>query len=94
LQQSEDDNVLVQGVQGDRYGIGYFGFAYLQENEGAVKAVAVEGVEANFDSAEDGSYPLARPLYIYSDAEIMQSKAQVAAFINFYLTRVNEVLKM
>jgi phosphate transport system substrate-binding protein len=92
LQLSEDDNVLVQGVQGDRYAIGYFGFAYLQENEGALKAVTIEGVEANSDSTEDGSYPLARPLFIYSDATIMKNKPQVAAFIKFYLTRVNDVI--
>ena len=39
---------------------------------------------------ENGSYPLARPLFIYSDAGIMQEKPQVAAFINFYLTYVND----
>ena len=42
------------------------------------------------ESAEDGSYPLARPLFIYSDAGIMQSKPQVADFINYYLTNVND----
>jgi phosphate transport system substrate-binding protein len=92
LQKSEDDNVLVQGVQGDRYAIGFFGFAYLQANQGAVKSVAVDGVEPDADSAEDGSYPLARPLFIYSDATIMENKPQVASFIKFYLTRVNEVV--
>jgi phosphate transport system substrate-binding protein len=92
LQQSEDDNVLVQGVQGDRYAIGYFGFAYFQENQESVKAISIEGVEPNEITAEDGSYPLARPLFIYSDASIMQEKPQVAAFINFYLTRVNEII--
>jgi phosphate transport system substrate-binding protein len=93
LQQSEDDNVLVQGVQGDRYAIGYFGFAYLQENSGAVRAVAVDDVDPNADTTEDGSYPLARPLFIYSDAKIMKEKPQVAAFISFYLSRVNEVVE-
>lgn len=93
LQQSEDDNVLVQGVEGDPYAIGFFGFAYYHENEGALKAVSVEGVEPKGETAEDGSYPLARPLFIYSDATILQEKPQVAAFINFYLTRVNEVIE-
>ena len=93
LQQSEDDNVLVQGVEGDRYAIGFFGFAYYQEQAGKLKAIALDGVEPNADTAEDGSYTLARPLFIYSDAKIMQEKAQVAAFINFYLTRVNEVIE-
>jgi len=44
IQFSEDDNVLVQGVEGSPYAIGYFGFAYFAENQGALKAVAVNGV--------------------------------------------------
>ena len=90
LQLSEDDNVLVQGVLGSPYAIGYFGYAYYQENEGQLKALAVEGVAPTAESAEDNSYPLSRPLFIYSDATIMQEKPQVGAFINFYLTSVDD----
>lgn len=86
---SEDDNVLVQGIEGSPYAIGYFGFAYYSENSGALKAVAVEGVEPNQGTVDDGTYPLARPLFIYSDATIMTEKPQVAAFIYFYLSNVN-----
>jgi len=89
IQLSEDDNVLVQGVEGSPYAIGYFGFAYYQENAEQLNALAVDGVTPNLDSAEDGSYPLARPLFMYSDATIMAEKPQVAAFINYYLTNVN-----
>ena len=87
---SEDDNVLVQGVEGSKYAIGYFGFAYFSENSGALKAVAVEGVEPNQGTVDDGTYPLARPLFIYSDATILTEKPQVAAFIYFYLSNVND----
>ncbi len=87
---SEDDNVLVQGVEGSPYAIGYFGYAYFSENEGALKAVSVEGVEPSQSTVDDGTYPLARPLYIYSDAKILTEKPQVAAFIYFYLTYVND----
>ncbi len=87
-QYSEDDNVLVQGVEGDKYAIGYFGYAYYTENSGALKALAVEGVEPGEATVNDGTYPLARPLFIYSTAEIMQDKPQVAAFIYFYLTNL------
>lgn len=90
LQLSEDDNVLVQGVEGDVNAIGYFGYAYYNENADLLKLVPIEGVVAGADSLEDGTYPLARPLFIYSDAAIMAAKPQVAAFINFYLTFVNE----
>jgi phosphate transport system substrate-binding protein len=86
---SEDDNVLVQGVEGSPYAIGYFGYAYFSENSGALKAVAIDDVEPNQGTVDDGSYPLARPLFIYSDASILQEKPQVAAFIYFYLNNVN-----
>jgi len=93
LQQSEDDNVLVQGVEGDKYAIGFFGFAYYKENEDMLKAISLEDIAPSFESAEDGSYPLSRPLFLYTDAGIMQEKPQVAAFVNFYLTRVNELIE-
>lgn len=89
-QYSEDDNVLVQGVLGSPYAIGYFGYAYYQENASTLKILNINGVEPTEQSAEDGSYPLARPLFIYSDATIMLEKVQVAAFIYFYLSFVNE----
>ena len=87
---SEDDNVLVQGVAGDIYAIGYFGYAYFLENADQLRIINVDSVEPTAESAEDGSYPLSRPLYIYSDGSVMQAKTQVADFINFYLTFVNE----
>ena len=92
LQTSEDDNVLVQGVEGSPYAIGYFGFAYFKEQESKLNAVSIDGVTPSFGTAEDGSYKLSRPLFIYSDASILKAKPQVAAFISFYLNRVNEVI--
>ncbi len=93
LNLSEDDNVLVQGVAGSPYGIGYFGFAYYQHNMDKVRAVPIEGVEPTAETAEQGTYPLARPLFIYSAPSVMRAKPQVAAFINFYLTYVNEEIQ-
>jgi phosphate transport system substrate-binding protein len=90
LQQSEDDNVLVQGVAGSPYAIGYFGYAYAAENTDTIRPVMIEGVEPNAASVEANEYPLARPLFIYSDAAILTEKPQVADFINFFLTYVNE----
>ena len=87
---SEDDNVLVQGVEGSPYAIGYFGYAYFQENQGGLKALSIDGVEPTAETAESGEYPLSRPLFIYSDATIMQEKPQVASFILFYLNNVND----
>lgn len=90
IQFSEDDNVLVQGVEGDPLAIGYFGYAYYLENADLLHIIDIEGVTPTAVTAEDGSYPLARPLFIYSAPTIMQEKPQVADFINFYLTFVNE----
>ena len=90
LNLSEDDNVLVTGILGSPYAIGFFGYAYYAENEDTLKVLSIEGVEPIAANVDNNSYPLARPLYIYSDAAIMQEKAQVAAYINFFLTYVNE----
>ena len=87
---SEDDNVLVQGVQGSPYAIGYFGYAYYQENASTLKALSVDGIAPTAETAESGEYPISRPLFIYSDATIMQEKPQVAAFILFYLENVGD----
>jgi phosphate transport system substrate-binding protein len=93
IQFSEDDNVLVQGVEGSEFAIGYFGFAYYQENSDRLNVLSVEGVAPTAETAESGEYALARPLFIYSDPAIMQEKPQVAAFILFYLENVgNEIL--
>jgi phosphate transport system substrate-binding protein len=92
IQLSENDNVLVQGVEGSPNAIGYFGYAYFKENAGKLKAVSVEGVEPNEQTAESGKYPIARPLFIYSAKTIMQKKPQVASFIAYYLSYVNDVI--
>jgi phosphate transport system substrate-binding protein len=91
-QLSEDDNVLVQGVLGSPYAIGFFGYAYYAENADTLTILSIEGVEPTAAAVDAGEYPLARPLFIYSDASIMQSKPQVAAYINFFLTNVNDLI--
>jgi len=93
IQLSEDDNVLVQGITGSPFAVGYFGYAYYQENADSLKIVSINGVEATTANVDNASYPLARPLYIYSDAGVMAEKPQIAAFINFYLTYVNDEIE-
>ncbi len=89
---SEDDNVLVTGVAGDKGGIGYFGFAYYEENKDKLAAVAVSeeagkpGVLPSKESIEDGTYtPLARPIFIYVKKSAAEEKAHVKAFVDYYL---------
>jgi phosphate transport system substrate-binding protein len=69
---SEDDNVIVQGVAGDRGALGYLGLSYAEENAGRVKLLAVDGgdgcVRPSGRTVQDGTYtPLSRPLYVYVD---------------------------
>ena len=63
---------------------------FTAENASKLKILNIEGVEPTAQTTEDSSYPLARPLFIYSAKEVMAEKPQVAAFINYYLTYVSE----
>ncbi len=92
LNQSEDDNVIVQGVEASPYAVGFFGYAYFEENASKLSALAIDGISPNFDTVEGGKYKLSRPLYIYTDAGIVKAKPQVGAFINYYLTNVQDTI--
>lgn len=86
---SEDDNVLVQGIAGDKYSLGYFGFAYYIENQDKLKVVPVDGgdgaVKPSLTTINDGSYkPLSRPIFVYVNPASLDDPA-VAAFVDFYL---------
>jgi phosphate transport system permease protein len=89
---SEDDEVLAASVAGDPFATGFFGYAYYQEHADTLRLVPIEGVHPTTETVESGAYPLARPLFIYSTAEIMEQKPQVAAFVNYYLNNVNQVI--
>jgi phosphate transport system substrate-binding protein len=92
IQFSEDDNVLVQGVEGSPYAIGYFGVAYYNDNADKLNAVSINGLLPTRENAEAGTYALARPLFIYSDAALLKAKPQVAVFIKYYLDNVNKIV--
>ena len=86
---SADDNVLVQGIAGGRYSLGYFGFSYYQENQDKLKLVAVDSgngcIHPTSENIEDGTYsPLSRPLFIYVSAKSIE-RPEVKAFVEFYL---------
>ena len=86
---SEDDNVLVQGIRGDRNALGYFGFAYYAENMDKIKLVAVDSGEGcitpSVASIADGTYsPLSRPLFIYVSKTSL-ARPEVREFVKFYM---------
>ena len=90
-----DDNVLVQGIAGDRGALGYFGYAYYVANTDKLKLVGVDSgsgcIEPSETTINDGSYsPLSRPLYIYVSIDALQ-REEVRAFVDFYLRNATEL---
>jgi phosphate transport system substrate-binding protein len=88
-QATEDDNVIVQAVEGDKGGLGYFGLSYFEQNQENLTDVEVDGVEGcvapTTETVQDGSYtPLSRPLFIYVKNESLQ-KPEVKAFVQYLL---------
>ena len=86
---SEDDNVIVQGVGGERGGLGYLGFSYFEANQDSLKAVEIDGgdgcVAPSVETAQDGTYkPLSRPLFIYAKTESFE-RPEVKAFVQHIL---------
>ena len=86
---SEDDNILVQGVSGDRGAMGYFGLSYYEENRSRLKLLRVDGgsgcVAPNLSTVQSKRYkPLSRPLFIYAKRASF-SRAEVRAFLGFVL---------
>ena len=87
---SEDDNELAAGIVSDEFGIGFFGYAYYAENNDRLKILTVEGIEASAETAGDGTYPMSRPLYMYTTAETLQNNQAVSIYLNYLLTHINE----
>jgi phosphate transport system substrate-binding protein len=89
---TEEDNLIVQGIKDSEYAMGYFGYAYYNQNSDAVKAVKIaaeegdEPTEPSLANAKDGSYPMARPLFIYPSESAIQ-RDPVYEFLSFYLEK-------
>ena len=89
---SEDDNVLVTGVAGDKYAIGYFGLAYYEENADTLNIVKVNGITPTADTVIDGTYkPLSRPLFIYVNNKSLE-REEIQTFMTYYLENVKELV--
>ena len=88
-QATEDNNVIVQAVEGDMGGLGYFGLSYFEQNQEQINDVEVDGgdgcVAPTTETVQDGSYtPLSRPLFIYVKNDSLQ-KPEVKAFVQYIL---------
>lgn len=87
---SEDDNITIQGVKGDKGASGYFGLSYVEENPDSVKAVQVDGgdgcVAPSTETVQDESYtPLSRPLFIYVKHASYTDNPAVKAYVDFFV---------
>lgn len=93
---SEDDNALVQGIAGNKNGLGYFGLAYYEENKDKLRTVPIvnedgTAIDPNVESVRDGSYnPLSRPLYIYVNKNSYK-RPEVKEFVNFFVDHTSEL---
>lgn len=90
FESSEDDNVLVQGVEGTKGAVGFFGYSYYEENAEGLKALAIDDgsgcIEPSAETAQAGEYtPLARPLFIYVKNSAYADNAAVKAYVDFYI---------
>jgi phosphate transport system substrate-binding protein len=95
---SEDDKQLVAGVAGEKFGIGFFGYAYYESSKDKLRAVPIvnakgDAIEPTFTTIENGTYePFSRPLFIYVNSN-SQDRAEVAEFTDFYLKNATEIVK-
>jgi phosphate transport system substrate-binding protein len=93
---SEDDTELVIGIESNPNAIGYFGFAYYQAEGDRLRAVAIDAGNGAIlpgpDTVADATYPLARPLFIYTSARDLEEHPAAAAFLSYYLQIANDVI--
>jgi phosphate transport system substrate-binding protein len=94
-QPSEDDNVLVEGVAGEKNGLGYFGFSYYEQNTDKLNLVGVDSgdgcLKPSKQAIQDGSYkPLARPLFMYPSDKAL-AKPEVAAFVRYVVDNYDQI---
>jgi phosphate transport system substrate-binding protein len=88
---TEDDNVIVNAVAGDKGGLGYLGLSYFEQNQDRLRAVPVDSgdgcVAPSTETVQSGEYqPLSRPLYIYVNRDRLEEKLAVDAFLEYVLT--------
>lgn len=98
---SEDDNGLVSGVSGDKYSLGYFGYAYYFENQDKLKLVALDdkndangkgAIAPSKETIENGTYqPLSRPLLIYIN-KTSAARPEVTKYVNFYIDNASTLV--
>jgi phosphate transport system substrate-binding protein len=87
---SANDNVIIEGISGSDTSLGWVGYAFFLANQDKVSALQVDGgdgcVSPNAESIADGTYPIARPLFIYVNKAKLETNPAVEAYVDFYLS--------
>ena len=96
---TEDDNVIVTGVEGERGALGYFGYSYYEENKDKLKIVAVDGgkgagcVTPSIATVQANKYrPLSRPLFIYAKRDSFR-RPVVAGYFGYIFNNEKAIAK-
>jgi phosphate transport system substrate-binding protein len=99
---SEDDNMLVQGVAGDELALGFFGYAYYEENRAKLRAVAIDdghadngagAIAPSVETVRGGTYrPLSRPVFIYASVKSF-ARPEVRQFVDFYTANARKLVE-
>jgi phosphate transport system substrate-binding protein len=93
---SEDDNMLVTGVSGGKYALGYFGYAYYDENKDRLKLLAIDDgsgncVKPSLETVRNNTYtPLSRPMFIYVNKKSLE-RPEVRRFVAFYVSKAGDL---
>ena len=86
VEAGENDNLIVQKLEANPDALGIFGFSFLEQNSATIKDIAVDGVEASYETVADGSYKVARPLFIYVKKQHIGKVAGMKEFIAEYVS--------
>jgi phosphate transport system substrate-binding protein len=86
VEAGENDNLIVQKLQANPDAVGIFGFSFLEQNAGTVKDISVDGVKATYEAIADGSYKVARPLFIYAKKQHVDVIPGMKEFIAEYVS--------
>lgn len=89
-QASPNDNVIVEGISGSDTALGWLGFSFFSDHRARLKPIAIDAgdgcVEPTVETIADGSFPIARPLFIYVNRQRAERNEDLAAFVDFYLS--------
>jgi phosphate transport system substrate-binding protein len=86
VEAGENDNLIVQKLQANPDAVGIFGFSFLEQNEGTVKGISVDGSSATYEAIADGSYKVARPLFIYAKKQHVDVIPGIKEFVAEYVS--------